>query len=127
MARQKKRKKAAEHRPEPDDRDRALAESRAADAATVGWTLAALCSLAALAFRWLILLMLNAAADPEQLHPATPVIPSLMHFVALVSGVMAISMTPFVYWLRRAAPPWQITAAVLVIGLTPLVLLVLNR
>lgn len=107
-------------------KDVLLADNRTADAATVGWTLAAMATLGALALRWLVQLMINSTADPKSLPEATPFIPGLMLFSALISGILAVSATPLVYWLRRSSPPWQITAAVMVIGLTPLALLIMN-
>jgi hypothetical protein len=110
----------------PDEKDVALAESRSADAATVGWTLAALGTLGALAFRWIVQLIISNTLDAKSLPEATPFIPGLMLFTALISGILAVSMTPFVYGLRRTPPPLPITIAIVLIGLAPLVLLVLN-
>ncbi len=111
---------------QPDRKDIALAEGRSADAATVGWTLAAMGALGALALRVVVQLIIIWTADPKALPEATKYIPGLMLFTALVCGILAISATPFVYWLRRIPPPWPITAAIVVVGLTPLALLILN-
>jgi len=111
---------------QPDRKDIVLAERRSADAATVGWTLAAMGTLGALAFRWLVQLIIASTADPKSLPKVANSMPALMLFTALICGILAISATPFVYWLRRIPPPWQITAAIVVIGLTPLTLLILN-
>lgn len=129
MARKKKRK-PPQTKPivesVVDRQDHLLAETRTADAATVGWTLAAMATLGALALRWLVLLMIHSTADPKSLPQATPYIPGLMLFSALISGILAVSATPAVYWLRRSAPPWQVTATIVLIGLAPLVLLAFN-
>lgn len=122
MARKKKRK-PVKIELAVDRKDRLFAETRGADAATVGWTLAAMATLGALALRWIVLLLMSSTADLKSLPEATPYIPGLMLFSALVSGILAVSATPFIYWLRRSSPPWQVTAAVVLIGLTPLLLL----
>lgn len=112
--------------PQPDRKDLALAEKRSADAATVGWTLAAMGALGALALRILVQTIIWITSDPKSLPDATKYIPGLMLFIALVCGILAISATPFVYWLRRMPPPWEVTTAIVLIGLTPFALLLLN-
>jgi hypothetical protein len=119
----KKKRKPVKIELAVDRKDRLFAETRGADAATVGWTLAAMATLGALALRWIVQLIINSTADPKDLPQATPYIPGLMLFSALVSGILAVSATPFIYWLRKSAPPWQITAFVILVGLTPLFLL----
>jgi uncharacterized membrane protein len=123
----KKKQKRREKEGSSDIKDVALAESRRADAATVAWTLAAMWTFFALAFRGLVVLMIDSAENAESIPKAAPYIPGLMLFTALVTGILVIGATPVVYWVRRTPPPWPITAGILVIGLTPLVLLYFNR
>jgi integral membrane sensor domain MASE1 len=123
---QKKKRKTPKIKSEADRKDQLLAETRSADAATVAWTLSAMATLGALALRWLVKLIINSTNDPKDLPEATLFIPGLMLFAALISGIIAVSLTPLVYRLRKISPPWQVTAGIGVIGLVPLALLALS-
>jgi hypothetical protein len=57
-------------------------------------------------------------------HPLAR-ISGVMLFVAIVTGVVALVLTPLAYRVRLAPPPRAITVIAVLIGLLPLVVLVL--
>jgi hypothetical protein len=95
------------------------AETRAAEAATVGWMLSAMvalvCELGWVALRW----WLTA-------HPGGQVLPALadlLFFSALVVGTVTLLLTPVVLRSRRVLPPRGITVFAVVVGAAPLLTL----
>jgi hypothetical protein len=103
-------------RPVPDS-----LESQAAIALTVGWMLTAMSTLVALLVAGTVgVAMLVWPTDPGREHPLSA-ISGLMLFVSAATGVVCITLTPFIYRVRRAPPPRAITIAAVLIGLAPLV------
>lgn len=97
------------------------AEGRASEAVTVGWTLAfmaaALADLAALLL-WLLGKFWPGA--PDQPHPNWLFLPTLALFIAAVSGLVCLALTPAVYRLRSIPPPPAITLFAVVVSGIPL-------
>jgi hypothetical protein len=105
--------------PLPDER-----ESRAAVALTVVWMLACMSTVVGMAV--VGLLHLGMAVTPVAaggLHPLAR-ISGVMLFVAIVTGVLSLVLTPLAYRVRMVPPPRAITIAAVLIGLLPLVVLV---
>ncbi len=97
--------------------ERAEAEStpneRRAEAATVAWMLAAISTL----FGSVVGAALFAIVQEAQ--PEARLLPQVMFFAARMSSIIALVMTPIVYWLRDDAPPKLITCGVLAIVAAP--------
>jgi len=99
-------------------------ETRAAVATTVVWMLTCMSTAAAmlmvLAFRLLIIGFPVAAG---QRHPLAAVAGVLL-FVALMTGVLCLGLTPLVYRVRRTRPPRAVTVGAVLIGAAPIVTLI---
>jgi hypothetical protein len=97
-------------------------ESRAAVALTVVWMLAcmstAVGSFVVLALR---LLMLAFPVAGVRIHPLDQATGVLL-FVAVVTGVTCLVLTPLVYRVRIIPPPRPVTVGAVAIGLAPIVL-----
>jgi hypothetical protein len=55
------------------------------------------------------------------------ILADVMLFVALIAGMMTLTLTPVVLRLRRVAPPRVIVAIAVVTGLVPLAVVVAQR
>jgi len=53
-------------------------------------------------------------------------LPGLLLFMALVTGLVCLLLTPLVYRFRRVPPPTVITVWALVVSVTPLVIVVVG-
>jgi hypothetical protein len=106
------------------DRQPDANESRAAVAVTVAWMLSCMSTaagmLTVLALR-LLMLAFPVAAEGE--HPLGR-ISGVLLFVALVTGGACLAFTPLVYRVRSMPPPRAITMGAVLIGLSPIVLLI---
>ena len=94
-------------------------ETRAAEAVTVAWMLAATAtlmgSLAGLAL-WLFL------RGVESAETETNILPLVMLFAARLSSLIALALTPAAYRVRKVKPPKLVTCAVLLIVALPWIL-----
>jgi len=110
MAQRRKKRSAASDGP---------AESRAADALTVGWLLAAmtagLCEAGA-----------AAAFALRGLGPGAELAISYLFFAALVVGGLSLLLLAGAFVTRRVSPPLGITVIGLAIGAGPLVMLLVQ-
>ena len=99
-------------------------ESRAAVALTVAWMLTCMSTavgmFVVLALRLLMIAFPVAAGG---VHPLARIAGVLL-FVALMTGVVCLVLIPLVHRVRSAAPPRAITVGAVLIGLSPMVLLV---
>jgi hypothetical protein len=106
------------------DRQPDADESRAAVALTVAWMLSCMSTavgmLTLLALR---LLMLAFPAAAGGVHPLGR-ISGVLLFVALITGGTCLVFTPLVYRVRGVPPPQTITIGAVLIGLSPIVLLI---
>jgi hypothetical protein len=104
---------------EPDEQ-----ESRAAVAVTVAWMLActstAVGMFVVLAFRFLMIAFPVAAGRD---HPLGRVAGVLL-FVAVMTGVVCLALAPLVYRVRGTPPPQAITIGAVLIGFSPIVMLI---
>jgi len=105
--------------PQPDER-----ETRSAVALTVAWMLTCMCTavgmFVVLAFR-LLMLAFPVAAGAQ--HPFANIAGVLL-FVAIVTGAVCLALTPLAYRVRATRPPRAVTIGAILIGLSPIVLLV---
>ena len=103
----------------PDER-----ETRAAVAVTVAWMLTCMSTavgvFVVLAFR---LLMLAFPVAEGARHPLGGMAGVLL-FVAIITGLTCLALTPLVYRVRIARPPQAVTIGAVAIGVAPLVMLV---
>lgn len=100
-------------------------ESRAAVALTVAWMLTCLSTAAGvLVVLALELLMLTFPAAGGALHPLARMA-GVFLFVALATGVLCLVFTPLAIKVRKIRPPRAVVFGALLIGLSPIVLLVL--
>jgi len=93
------------------------AETKAADAITVGWMLtvvsALLCELGAACSGWYVALH-SQSQRMALLH-------GLLLFSAEVVGLASLLMIPVVYRVRRVPPPPSVTIGSVVIGAAPII------
>jgi hypothetical protein len=105
--------------PQPDEH-----ESRGAVALTVAWMLTCMSTAAGmfvvLALR---LLMIAFPVAVGGVHPLGRIAGVLL-FVALTTGALCLGFTPLVYRLRQRHPPRVITIGAVLIGLSPVLLLI---
>jgi hypothetical protein len=94
------------------------AETRAAEVATIWWMLSALFTFCAEAIGFVARVILFWQPGDEGLTPLR-VLPYLMLGIGLVSGSIALLLTPVVYRLRQTPPPEMITVFVVLVGLVP--------
>ncbi len=100
-------------------------ETRSAVALTVAWMLTCMSTavgmLVVVAFR-LLMLAFPVAAGVQ--HPFGRIAGVLL-FVAIVTGGLCLALTPLAYRVRATRPPQAVTIGAVLIGLSPIVLLVL--
>src|SRR4029079_6041818 len=108
----------------PRDHQPDANESPPAVALTIAWMLSCMSTavgmLTVLALR---LLMLAFPVAQGGDHPLGR-ISSVFLFVALVTGLVCLGLTPLVYRVRKAPPPAPITVGAVLIGVAPIVLLI---
>jgi hypothetical protein len=99
----------------------ASAENRSGEAVTVAWTLSFLATAGSdiLALVLWLLGRLWPGAAVEQAGPWL-MLPLLALFVAAVSGLVCLVLTPIVYRLRQVPPPRAVTVFALVVSGIPL-------
>jgi hypothetical protein len=99
-------------------------ESRAAVALTVAWMLTCMSTAAALfVVLALRLLMLAFPAAAGGAHPLQRTA-GMFLFVALMTGVLCLILTPLVYRARMSPPPRAVTVGAVLIGIAPIVLMI---
>ena len=101
-------------------------ESRAAVSLTVVWMLTCLATAAALAV--VVALRLVMATFPGPAGGAHPLaqMASVLTFVAVVTGVMCLALTPLALRTRKTPPPRSVTVTALVIGALPILVLIVG-
>jgi hypothetical protein len=104
---------------QPDER-----ESRGAVALTVAWMLTCMCTAVAmlmvLTLRCLMWIFPVAAGG---VHPLGRIAGVLL-FVALLTGFVCLLFTPLTLRTRQIAPPRAVTVGAVLVGLSPLVVLI---
>jgi hypothetical protein len=99
-------------------------ESRAAVAVTVAWMLTCMSTaVGMLVVVGLRLLMIAFPVAAGVVHPLGRIAGVLL-FVALMTGILCMALTPLVYRVRNTAPPRAIAVSAVMIGLAPMVLLI---
>ncbi len=107
------------NRPQPDER-----ESRGAVALTIAWMLT--CLSTAVAMGMVLGLRFLTIAFPVAAGGAHPLgrIADVMLFVGLLTGLLCLLFTPLTLRARQVAPPKSVTAGAVLIGLSPVLLLI---
>ncbi len=100
--------------------DRPL-ESRAAEAVTVAWMLTTLATLVAEVGGVIGWLLLVSAADPQKLARSVAVLPGLILYIGLITGIIGLVLAPVAHRIRRVPPPTSVTVVAVVIALSPAV------
>jgi hypothetical protein len=99
-------------------------ETRAAVALTVAWMLACMSTaLGMLVVLGLRLLMIAFPGGGGGVHPLEG-IAGVMLFVALSTGLLCLLFTPLAYRVRQIAPPRAIAVSAVLIGLSPIVMII---
>ena len=95
-------------------------ETRASITITVGWMLGALATFAA----EVVGVLVNTAVVVTQSAPTwLQTVSEILFFVASITGVMTLLITPVCLKTRHVPPPKSITLLVIVIATTPLLVL----
>jgi hypothetical protein len=101
-------------------------ETRGAEMATVLWMLVTLFTFVAqLVLLGVRLFLWANQAVVDERSPINSLL-VLLHLVGLVAGLAALAFIPLVYRLRATPPPWSVTLFSLLVGLTPLVVLLVR-
>ena len=99
-------------------------ETRSAVALTVAWMLTCMSTAVGMfvvvAFR---LLMLAFPVATGAQHPFGR-IASVLLFAALITGLICLALTPLAYRVRATRPPRSVAIGAVLIGLSPIVLLI---
>jgi len=96
-------------------------EERRAEAATIGWMLSTLATLAAMVCSLGAYLLVRPMDKPPL---ALAVLPGLLLVIAAVAGLVVLGLTPVVLKLRKTRPPPLITRGAMLVGAAPSMLLV---
>lgn len=96
-------------------------ESRPAEVVTVAWMLSMLVTVAAEFFGSAVWIALVLAGQGGVARPVL-LIPSLMLFIATVTGLLCLVLIRPVHRWRRVPPPRAITQFGIVVGLVPWVI-----
>lgn len=97
------------------------AEERRAEAATIGWMLATLCTAAGLLCALGTYLLVRPMDKPPE---ALVMLPGLLLLMSAGSGVVDLVLTPVVLRLRKTLPPPAVTRTAVLVGVAPMLLLV---
>ncbi len=98
-------------------------ETRASLTVTVGWMLGALATFAAEAVGVLV----NTIVVVTQSAPTwLQAVSQILFFVASITGLMTLLITPVCLKIRHVPPPKPITLLVIVIATTPLLVMVMR-
>jgi hypothetical protein len=99
-------------------------ESRGAVALTIAWMLTCMSTaVAVLLVLALRLLMLAFPVAAGGVHPIGRIGGAFL-FIALMTGVVCLVLTPLTLKARRRSPPQAVTIGAVLIGLSPVVVLV---
>ena len=94
-------------------------ESRTADAVTVAWMLTALATLAAELFALLGWIAVAIAARSGKVPQEVVMLPVLLTFIALVTGLVCLLLIPVTHRVRSVPPPRSVTVFAAVVGIMP--------
>jgi hypothetical protein len=122
-----KKSKPKPRKPRPEliatERDSQTGEDRRGDAVTVGWMLAMMATAAGDVLALLAAIIMPTIALQAEKPGLALALPQLLLFVAAVTGIVCVLLTPVVYKFRRVPPPPQITGFGLVVSVLPVLAL----
>lgn len=101
-------------------------ESRTADAVTVAWMLTALATLAAELFALLGWVAVAIAARGGQVPQEFVMLPALLTFIALVTGLVCLLLIPVTHRVRSVPPPRSVTIFAAAVGIMPTVVVLVT-
>jgi hypothetical protein len=99
-------------------------ESRGAVATTVAWMLLTLSCAAAQVVAFAMWLVARQVQVPVDRPNALYLIPSTLMIVAVISGLLVLTLTPITYYVRKARPPRAVTIVAVLIALLPIATIV---
>lgn len=99
-------------------------ETRTAEAVTVAWMLTALATLAAEFFALLGWAAVAVTARSGKVPVEFAMLPALLTFIALVTGLICLLLIPLTHRVRRVPPPRSVTVFAAVVGITPTVVVI---
>jgi hypothetical protein len=99
------------------------AESRGAVATTVAWMLMTLSCAAAQVVALGMWVLARSAGIPANRPNALLLVSSTLLFVAILTGILALALTPLIYRIRKSRPPTVVTIAAIAIAATPLIVI----
>jgi hypothetical protein len=118
MSRKKKTRAKQTH-----PRSRAAEEDRASVTITVVWMLSALVTTVAVAVVLVGELLLWRFPPETKASRPFEFVPSLFLLIALITGIMCLTLMPVVYRVRRDPPPRSIAIGAVVVCLLPLAII----
>lgn len=101
----------------PDDGPK---ETRAAEAVTVAWMMAALAAFLGTLLASIAYAALWFTAPGGQITTPMVTIPFLLFFISAITGAICLLLTPLALKLRRIPPPRPVTIFALFAGAAPL-------
>lgn len=101
-------------------------ESRTADAVTVAWMLTALATLAAELFALLGWIAVAIAARGGQVPKEFVMLPALLTFIALVTGLVCLLLIPVTHRVRNVPPPRSVTIFAAFVGIMPTIVVLVT-
>ena len=125
VARKKRKAKRSTNRRSAEQRRKEPEETRGAEFVTVAWMLSTLVTLAALVVAgagWLLILLI---VDADEITRQTVLLPALLLYLALITGIVCLILSPLAHRVRRVPPPRSVTIVAAVVGTAPLVALLL--
>lgn len=124
MAKSKKKRKA---RPAEQPVQPHLQEDARANAVTVCWMITALLTFCAEMLNLVVNIYLGRQAELDESFSQIALLGDIGLFSSLITGAIALILTPAVYQFRRTKPPKMITIVVLLISVAPGVSLMLQQ
>lgn len=97
------------------------AEDQRAEAVTVVWMLCIVATLMGDLFGFGGHFLLRLISEPAAAPEAVRALPGVMLFTALMTGLISVVLTPFVYRFRRSPPPAAITVFAITVATLPLI------
>jgi hypothetical protein len=119
----KSKRKRDHHRDTARKRYAGGKDVRRAEAVTVAWVTSTLATACAMGLSLLAIWLTGSASPSTSDRSFLNAILPLMLFTGAVTGLVALCLTPLVYFFRRVPPPILITVLAVAIAVSPIVAL----